>query len=62
LVQLHKEIHNYVNETLKCIDTNSCLDNPEKLQEKVEYIEEHSKKMNAIMDKLFSKAEKESCN
>ena len=62
LIEIHNQIHNYANETLKCIDTNSCLSNSKQLEERINEIEKLSSKMNQIMDVLFSKVEKEPCN
>jgi hypothetical protein len=62
LVELHKDIHIHSNKTLTCIENNSCLDDAKQLKDEISYIENISKEMNKIMDKLFAKVEKESCN
>jgi len=62
LLELHKQIHTKANTTLKCIDNKSCLQNPDKLKNEIEEIEETSKDMNKTINTLFDSITKEPCN
>ena len=62
ILSLHEQIHTKVNENLSCIETKTCLKNPDKLKEEIEVIENTSKEMNDKINQLFDKITKEPCN
>ena len=62
LTELHKQIHTNTNKTLECVDTKTCLANPEKLKSEIENIENISKQMNSLMEETFNEIKEKPCN
>jgi len=62
LIEIHKQIHEKTNETIKCIEQKECLSKPEQLKSDIAEIEEISSEMNKQIHELFSAISKEPCN
>ena len=62
LLNYHKHIHETANNMLGCIETKSCLKNPEKIKAQTKDLEDTSTKMNTTINKLFEEISKEPCN
>jgi methyl-accepting chemotaxis protein len=60
--KIHKNIHNLINDILKCIPDHSCIANKDKIIKKFEKIEEESKLLNNKLDTIFEKYTQKPCN
>ena len=58
---IHKKIHEIVNNTLECINKKSCIKEKDKVIENFKEFDKYSKLLAQKLDELFSKFEKNPC-